>query len=409
MDGAHRGELVGPVRILLVHNRYRTAAPSGENRVVDQEAEALAARGHEVLRFELESDDIEQFSLARKASLPVRVVWSRGTYRSLASALREARPDVVHVHNTFPLLSSAVLHSCHKAEVPVVATIHNYRLACASADYFRRGAVCHDCSTGTPISAVVHGCYRDSRLTTVPVVLGTVAHRRAWRSLVSAYIFISAAERHLLGGLGLPEDRMFVRHNMVPWRPIRRRAREPEVLFAGRLDEAKGVRVLMDGWDRYRALVGDAPLRLVIAGSGPLEDEVAAWASSQSSVQWLGQVDRDRCFDLMSRARAVLLPSAWEETFGLVVVEAMATGTPPIASSHGSFVELITPGIDGELFAPGDPAALATALADAEARPQHFAHLGEQARKTYEERFDPDESLDRLLEIYRFATSHAAR
>lgn len=408
MAHAPPGEQVGPVRILLVHNRYRSAAPSGENRVVDQEAEALTTRGHQVVRFERESDDIGQLSLARKASLPLRVAWSQETYRSLADELRELQPDVVHVHNTFPLLSPAVLYSCHRAGVPVVATIHNYRLACASSDYFRRGAVCHDCATGTSVSALVHGCYRDSRLATVPVVVGTRAHRRAWRSLVSAYVFISAAERDLLGGLGLAEDRMFVRHNMVPWRPIRRRKRGAEVLFAGRLDEAKGVRVLMDGWDRYRALVGDSPLQLVIAGSGPLDGDVAAWAASRPSVRWLGQVDRARCFDLMSGARAVLLPSAWEETFGLVVVEAMATGTPPIAAAHGSFVELITPGVDGELFAPGDPSALAAALADVEARPHHFEHLGNQARKTYEERFDPDESIERLLEIYRFAVSDPA-
>jgi glycosyltransferase involved in cell wall biosynthesis len=391
-----------------MHNRYRSAAPSGENRVVDQEGEALVAQGHEVVRFERYSDDIEHFSSAQKTALPFRVIWSRESHRSLAAVLREHQPDVVHVHNTFPLLSAAVLYSCREARVPVVATIHNYRLACASGDYFRDGVVCHDCAAGNPAPALVHGCYRSSRLATAPMVLATAAHRRAWRSLVSAYVFISASERDLLGGLGLDEDRMFVRHNLVPWRPCRREAPREAVLFAGRLDEAKGVRVMMDGWDRYRATAGATPLHLVIAGSGPLEREVAAWASSRPSVEWLGQVDRERCFELMSGARAVLLPSAWEETFGLVVVEAMATGTAPIATSHGSFAELISPGLDGELFPPGDPAALAAILTDVEARPDHYRQLGDQARNTYEERFDPDQSIARLLEIYRYAMAHPA-
>ena len=134
------------MRILLVHNRYRSGAPSGENRVVDQEGEALAALGHEVMRFGRSSDEIEQWSVAKKASLPARTIWSRETGRDLKAVLREHRPEVVHVHNTFPLLSAAVLYACRDARVPVVATIHNYRLACANGTFFRRGAVCHDCA-----------------------------------------------------------------------------------------------------------------------------------------------------------------------------------------------------------------------------------------------------------------------
>src|SRR5215469_7398981 len=132
------------MKILLAHNRYRSAAPSGENRVVDQEGEALAALGHEVMRFGRNSDEIGQWSVVKKASLPARTVWSSETYRGLKAALREHRPEVVHVHNTFPLLSAAVLYACRDAQVPVVATIHNYKLACANGSFFRGGAVCHD-------------------------------------------------------------------------------------------------------------------------------------------------------------------------------------------------------------------------------------------------------------------------
>ena len=394
------------MRVVLVHNRYRSAAPSGENRVVDQEAAALADLGHEVTRFERSSDEIERWPRAKQASLPARVVWSREAHRGLTAVLGEHRPDVVHVHNTFPLLSPAVLYACRDAAVPVVATIHNYKLACASGDFFRNGSVCHDCADGLPAPAVRHGCYRGSRVATAPVALAMSAHRRAWRSLVSAYVFISAAQRDLLTGLALPPDRVFVRHNLIPRRSAPAVAREPSVVYAGRLDEAKGLRLLMAGWDRYRATAGDTGLRLVIAGSGPLEREVAAWASARPSVQMVGQLASERCSELISRARAVLLPSAWEETFGLVAIEAMALGVPPIASGHGSFPELITPEVDGVLFQPGDPAALAQAVADAQAHPEQFWNYGEKARKTYEQRFDPQHSAERLLEIYRFAIAH---
>jgi len=397
------------VRVLLVHNRYRSAAPSGENRVVDTEQAALAAAGHEVALFGRSSDDIEGWSRAKKAALPARVIWSRETRRDLATAIAGFAPDVVHVHNTFPLLSSAVLYACRDSGVPVVATIHNYKLACASGDFFRQGAVCHDCAQGLPVKGALRGCYRDSRAATAPVAVAMTAHRPAWRSLVSAYIFISAAQRDLLAGLRLPADRVFVRHNLIPHRDAPRAEREPFVVYAGRLDEAKGARLLMAGWDSYRAGAGDGGLRLVIAGAGPLEQEVAAWAATRPSVELVGQVDRERCADLMARARGVLLPSAWEETFGLVVVEAMAVGTPPIASGHGSFPELISSEVDGVLFRPGDPADLGRVINDLETRPDQFEKYGVQARVTYERRFDPQRSMDSLLEIYRYAREHPAR
>jgi glycosyltransferase involved in cell wall biosynthesis len=289
-----------------------------------------------------------------------------------------------------------------------VVTIHNYRLACASGDFFRNGNLCHDCAHNLPLPAVLHGCYKGSRIASAPAVLTIGAHRSAWRSLVSAYVFISASQRDLLAGLGFPQNRIFVRHNLIPRRSMPRLPREATVVYAGRLDEVKGVHLLMAAWDRYRSSSGDPGLRLVIAGAGTLQREVAAWASNRPSVTMVGQVDTSRCSELISQARAVIVPSVWEETFGLVVVEAMAVGTPSIAAGHGSLVELINPGVDGVLFQPGDPAALALAVADAEAHPEQYETYGEQARKTYEQRFDPDQSLKHLLEIYQFAIAHPA-
>lgn len=394
------------MRILLVHNRYRSGAPSGENRVVDTEAQALAASGHDIVRFGRGSDEIAQWPLAKKAMLPARTVWSRETWRDLKIALRAHRPDVVHVHNTFPLLSASVLYACRDERVPVVATVHNYRLTCANGTFFRGGSVCHDCADGLPVRGVLHGCYRESRVATAPVALAMSAHRRAWRSLVSAYIFISATQRDLLRGFGSPPGRAFVRYNLIPRRDRPPVERTQTVVYAGRLDEPKGVRLLMAGWDRYLARPGEPGLNLAIAGGGPLGSELTAWAASRPSVGLKGTLSGAECAELIAGARAVVLPSVWEETFGLVAVEAMAAGVPPIAAGHGSFTELITPGVDGVLFSPGDPAALALAITDVERNPEQYEAYGEQARKTYEERFDPDRSLADLLDIFRFAMAN---
>jgi glycosyltransferase involved in cell wall biosynthesis len=396
------------MKIVVVHSRYRSAAPSGENRVVDQEIAALRALGHDVELFERRSDDIEEWSPVRKATLPAAVVWNGQIRRELRDSLRARRPDVVHIHNTFPLLSASVLYACRDAGVPAVATIHNYKLACASGDFFRDGAVCHDCADGVPIGAMRHGCYRGSRAATAPIALAVTVHRRAWRTMVSAYVCISAAQRDLLRGVGLPAERVFVRHNMIPARPVREVAKRPVVVYAGRLDATKGVPVLMAGWDRYLSELDRPGLELTIAGSGPLEDTVRAWASTRPSVRVAGQLDPDACAAEMAAARAVVLPSAWEETFGLAAVEAMALGVAPLAAAHGSFPELITDGVDGVLFRPGDPAALAAALAQADANNKAFDEYGAQARKTYEQRFNPVDSLARLLDIYEDAVANPA-
>jgi glycosyltransferase involved in cell wall biosynthesis len=391
------------VRIMIAHSRYRSAAPSGENRVVDQETSALERAGHEVVVFERRSDDIERWPPVKKAMLPATVVWSAGARRDLTTLLRSHRPDVVHVHNTFPLLSASVLYACRGAGVPVVATLHNYKLACASGDFFRDGAACHECAGGIPFPAVRHGCYRGSRTATVPVALATLAHRRGWRSLVAAYACISAAQRDLLRGLGLPSERVFVRHNMIPPRAARQTDRRPDVVYAGRLDAAKGLYVLMAGWDRYLQACPGPGLRLVIVGSGSAEREVAAWAADRPSVHMAGQLGAEACAQTMAAARAVVLPSAWEETFGLAAVEAMALGVPPVAAAHGSFPEIITDGVDGVLFPPRDLAALADVLSEADRNSRRFEEYGEAARKSYEQRFDPDDSLEGLLAIYRYA------
>jgi glycosyltransferase involved in cell wall biosynthesis len=392
------------MKILLVHNRYRSTAPSGENRVVDQEGEALAALGHEVETFERHSDEIEDWPAWKKATLPARVVWNPAAKRDLAETLRRFRPAVVHVHNTFPVLSPSVLYACRDAGVPVVITLHNYKLLCASGDFFRAGELCHDCAGGNPASGVIHRCYRGSTLATATTVLNTRTHRRSWRNLVSAYIFVSESQRALLTGMDFDPDRSFVRYNYVPYDgPVADGPTERQVTYVGRLDAAKGAPLLMKGWDAYRAIAGDDSLRLVVAGGGPMLDEVTAWAAERPSVELLGMMNKQQVFELIGRSRAVVLPSEWEETFGLVVVEAMAVGVPLLASGHGSFPELVTDGVDGALFEPGRPDALAKLLLDVDTSPDRYAELGRQARATYETKHDPRRNLEQLLDIYRFA------
>ncbi|CAL9412209.1 glycosyltransferase [Streptomyces sp. enrichment culture] len=392
------------MHVLVVHNRYASAQPSGENKVVDQEVALLRGAGHRVGLFERRSDDIARRSLPGKAALPLLVPWNPAVRRELAARLRDERPDVVHVHNVFPLLSPAVLAACADAGVPAVATLHNYTQVCPPGTLQRDGRPCTECVGRSPLPAVRHGCYRNSRLATVPLAVSLSVNRRRWWSGVERFFCISAAQRDVLVGAGLPAGRLAVKHNFVPDPQVRRSGDGEHVLFLGRLAEAKGVRLLMAAWDEIAA-GGGSGVPLVIAGAGPLEAEVAAWAAGRDDVRYAGLYDTAQCREAVARSVAVVAPSTWLETFGLVVVEAMAAGVPAVAAGHGAFAELVEDGRTGLLHRPGDAASLAEALRRVTGDGARNRELGRAARRRYERDFSPAVGLERLLEGYRAAVA----
>jgi glycosyltransferase involved in cell wall biosynthesis len=393
------------MHILVVHNRYASAQPSGENKVVDQEVELLRAAGHRVEVFERRSDSIAARSLLGKVAVPLLVPWNPAVRAELAARLRTERPDVVHVHNVFPLLSPAVLAACADAGVPVVATLHNYTQICPPGTLQRDGRPCTECvGSAVPLPAVRHGCYRSSRLATVPLAVSLSVNRRRWWSGVERFFCISTAQRDVLVRAGMPAERLALKHNFVPDPgPEARRVGDGEhLLYLGRLAEAKGVRLLMAAWDEIAAS-GGVGVPLVIAGAGPLEREVTAWADGRDDVRYVGLYDTAQCQKAIARSVAVVAPSTWLEAFGLVVVEAMAAGVPTVAAGHGAFVELVEDGVTGLLHRPGEPASLASCIRRIAAEPDRNREMGQAARRRYEKDFSPAVGLERLVEEYRTA------
>lgn len=391
------------MHVVVVHNRYSSAQPSGENRVVDEEVGLLRAAGHRVDLFERRSDDIAARSLPAKAAVPLLVPWNPAVRRELTARLRRERPDVVHVHNVFPLLSPAVLAACADADVPVVATLHNYTQVCPPGTLHRDGRSCTECvGTTAPLPAVRHGCYRGSRLATVPLAVSLSVNRRRWWSGVERFFCISAAQRDILVRSGMPAERLAVKHNFVPDPGTRRAGDGEHLLFLGRLAEAKGVRLLMTAWDEIAA-DGGVGVPLVLAGAGPLEQEVTAWARGRDDVRYVGLLDPAQCRQVLARSVAVVAPSLAMETFGLVAAEAMAAGVPAVAAGHGAFVELVDDGVSGLLHQPGDPASLASGIRRIAADPARNREMGEAARRRYEQDFSPAVGLERLVSQYRTA------
>ncbi|QIB42833.1 glycosyltransferase family 4 protein [Streptomyces aureoverticillatus] len=391
------------MHVLVVHNRYSSAQPSGENRVVDEEVGLLRAAGHRVDLFERRSDDIAAKSLLGKVAVPLLVPWNPAVRSELAARLRAERPDVVHVHNVFPLLSPAVLAACADAGVPVVATLHNYTQVCPPGTLHRDGRRCTECvGSAMALPAVRHGCYRDSRLATVPLAVSMTVNRRRWWSGVERFFCISAAQRDVLVRSGMPAERLAVKHNFVPDPGARREGEGEHLLFLGRLAEGKGMRLLMTAWDQVAA-DGGVGVPLVIAGAGPLEREVTAWAAGRDDVRYVGLYDPEECRKAVARAVAVVAPSTVMETFGLVVAEAMAAGVPAVAADHGAFVELVEDGVTGLLHQPGDAASLASRIRRIAADQDRNREMGQAARRRYEQGFSPAVGLERLEEGYRSA------
>ncbi|WP_327742912.1 glycosyltransferase [Streptomyces europaeiscabiei] len=390
------------MHVLVVHNRYASAQPSGENKVVDQEVALLRGAGHRVEVFERRSDDIAARSLLGKAALPLLVPWNPGVRRELAGRLRRERPDVVHVHNVFPLLSPAVLAACADVGVPAVATLHNYTQVCPPGTLQRDGRPCTECVGSAPLPAVRHGCYRNSKLATVPLAVSLSVNRRRWWSGVERFFCISAAQREVLVRSGMPAERLAVKHNFVPDPGACRSGTGEHLLYLGRLAEAKGMRLLMAAWDELAA-DGGVGVPLVIAGTGPLEPEVTAWAAGRDDVRYVGLYDTAECRKAVARSVAVVAPSTWLEAFGLVVVEAMAAGVPVVAAGHGAFVELVEDGVTGLLHRPGEPASLASCLRRITDGVVRNREMGQAARRRYERDFSPAVGLEHLLEEYRTA------
>ncbi|MFJ6700079.1 glycosyltransferase [Streptomyces sp. NPDC091272] len=391
------------MHVLVVHNRYSSAQPSGENRVVDEEVGLLRAAGHRVDVFERRSDDIAARSLLGKVAVPLLVPWNPPVRAELTARLRDERPDVVHVHNVFPLLSPAVLAACADAGVPVVATLHNYTQVCPPGTLRRDGRLCTECvGTKLALPAVRHGCYRESRAATVPLAVSMSLNRRRWWTGVERFFCISAAQRDILVRSGMPPERLAVKHNFVPDPGSCRTGPGEHLLFLGRLAEAKGVRLLMAAWDEIAA-GGGVGVPLVLAGAGPLAEEVTAWAAGRDDVRYVGLYDPAQCREAVARSVAVVAPSMALETFGLVVAEAMAAGVPAVAAGHGAFVELVEAGVSGLLHLPGDAASLASCLRQLAGDPGRNREMGRAARRRYEQGFSPEVGLERLVEGYRTA------
>jgi glycosyltransferase involved in cell wall biosynthesis len=376
---------------LIIHNSYQHRG--GEDAVVDTEIQLLRTHGHKVVEYRRSNDELTDLSSAQAA---MQTFWSRRSVSGVAKLVAAEDIEVVHCHNTFPLISPAVYWAATRARVPVVQTLHNFRLICPQALMLRNEAPCEDCVGHVPWRGVMHGCYRGSRLQTGVLAGMITAHRvlGTWGGKVARYIALNEFCRQKFIQGGLPADRIVVKPNFVDAGPAPVSSNREGALYVGRLSQEKGISVLADAMRRLQGRVG-----LTVVGTGPRADLL----TGLPGVTLLGALPGDQVLSLMRQAQMLVLPSICYENFPRTLAEAFGCGLPVVASRLGAMAHLIDHDRNGFLFDAGNANALATAMDSLASDPQRCSEMGLTARQTYEESLTPEINYKMLMQIYEDA------
>jgi glycosyltransferase involved in cell wall biosynthesis len=388
------------MRIVLVHNTYRLAG--GEDVVFPSEKRLLERAGHTVISYVRSNMELKDTSLVDRIGIASRMIWSQQSRQSFAAVLDAECPDVVHVHNTFMVISPSIYSACSERGIPVVQTLHNFRLLCPATSFSRDGIVCEECVDKSLFRSILYGCYRNSRAATGAVAMMLATHRAmgTWQSSVTRYIALTDFAKKKFVAAGFPSEKFVVKPNFADPDPGERLAAGEYALFIGRIDKTKGTRVLLDAWER---LPVKYPLHVV--GDGPdrqwMEDRSRELQLSE--VTFRGRLSHAAAVEAVKSARFTIVPSTWYEGFPMCIVESFACGTPVLCSRLGGMSEIVDDQLTGLHFNPSDPQDLAKKVEWAWNHPLELARMGRVARRKYETDYTAGKNYSLLMEIYEQA------
>ena len=379
------------MKILQVHNYYQYSG--GEDVVLKNEFDLLTSHGHEVSQFTKSNKEINNYSFIEKSKLFFDTAYSKRVYEDISEIIKRNKPDICHVHNTMPLISPSVYYACSENNIPVIQTLHNYRLLCSNAYLFRDDKVCEECIGKSPYNSVKYGCYRDSKLQTFSLARTIEKNNKwgTWNNKIDSYIALTEFAKHKFIEGGLPGDKLRVKPNFLSNDPGINYDSQNHFLFAGRLDVTKGVNVLLDSLQFFHE-----GMKILLAGDGPLKSAV----QNSSKVKYQGQLDRIELIKKLHASVSLIFPSIWYEGMPMLIVEAFACGKPVIASNLGSMAELIQDGKTGLLFDPGNATDLAEKINWAYLHKEEMKQMGINARKEYEQKYTAERNYDLLMKIY---------
>ncbi len=383
------------MKILMLHNRYLVAG--GEDPSTLAEVAILREYGHEVEYLEQDNRRVEQLGQFRTG---LRAVWSRESYRRINDKLRGGDFDVMHVQNFFPLWSPSVYYAASHNNVPVVQTLHNYRMMCLNSFFFREQHVCEECLGKLPWRGILHACYRDSRPASAAVAAMTGLHRliRTWERRVQMYIAVSQFTRDKYITGGIPAEKIAIKPYFIHPSPKPGAGGGGYAIFVGRLSAEKGIATMLEAWTTAQDVL---PLRIV--GHGPLEQFVAQAASTSANIEFLGTRPFTEVLELMGKAEFLVFPSQGYETLGRTIMEAFAVGTPVVTTKLGPPASMVVPGKTGFHFQPGNVAELRERIEWCSQNLAAVRSMRPNARQAFEENYTGPANLEMLIKIYRQA------
>lgn len=384
------------MKIIQVHNYYQQSG--GEDVVVEAERELLHAHGHE-LRFYVVSNDAVK-GVIKKIRTAWQTPYSNSARLNFAAELASYKPDIVHAHNLFPLLTPSIYDACQEAGIPVVQTLHNFRTICPGALLLRKEIVCEECLHGNAYRAGLYRCYRDSLLGSLAVARMVEYHRSrdTWREKVDCFIALTDFAKAKFVQANFPAEKIIVKPNFTSTETATGKGEGGYALFVGRLSQEKGINILLEAWKR---LAGKIPLKIL--GDGPLAHLVERKTGSIPAVEWLGHRSRTEVLSLMQDASLLVFPSIWYEGFPMTIVEAYSVGLPVIASDLGSMSSLIVHGRTGLHFRPGDAQDLAVQVEWALAHPAELTKMRSEARAEFDAKYTVEKNYQMLMDIYQIA------
>lgn len=387
------------LKVLTIHNYYKI--PGGEDTVVANEKKLLESNGHNVIIYSRNNSELKELNILQKFCLPFTTIFSFKSYREIKRIIKENKIDIVHVHNTLSLISPSVYYAAMKCKVPVIQTIHNFRLICPGATLYRDGRICEECINNGLRCAIKHKCYRGSLLQTLACVVTLKIHRLLGIYNKLNYICLTEFNKKKLLKLNqyskkvIDESKVFIKPNFasITKECIPYKERKRQFVFIGRLDKLKGINLLLKAWKEIK------DYDLLICGTGPEEEWCKQYIKKNSltNVKMLGFIPNIDAKTIISESKALILPTQWYEGFPMVIVESFACGTPVIGSDIGNIASLIENGVTGLKFKFNSVESLQVAVRQIE---NINKDITKNTRMYYDNNFNELENYNILLEIY---------
>lgn len=391
------------MKVLAIHNFHRKGSASGDDQVFKSETALMENHGIEVVRYTVSNDEFDHAGILGKIKATLGMLWSFKNYRAVQHIIKKEKPDIVHIHTFFPLLSPSILYAAKRSGAKVVATLHDTRFICPCATSLRGTELCNKCGDGKYLRMCKYSCFKNSKIQSFIVACIFWYHRkrRSFYDQIDHYICLNENQIKLLKNIGFDENKITKKYNFVPDAEANLKAMKLEnlpdryVVFYGRIGEEKGIRILMDIWNQ----IMDIPL--VVMGGGPLEEEFKTWSDQHSNVYFLGYTQHDRCLSIVKGGEFVVFPSIWYEGCSMVEIEAESLGKGLIATNLGFSSEAIENARNGYKVKLGDSRAFVDQIRRLWNNEAECKKIGENARLDYEQKYTPEDNYRQLIAIYK--------